>query len=143
VTVNRERVKLLVDALRSGNFTQGKRRLRNSDGRMCCLGVACEVALGHDANIVRWETDVRDDPRIYYGPVDGDTSTGSYTVLPNRVAEWYGFETADPRLKTLSGGSRNATEANDDLGWDFAEIADAFERTYLALDESETQEDPK
>lgn len=32
------------DALRSGEYKQGKNRLRTKDGRLCCLGVLCEIA---------------------------------------------------------------------------------------------------
>jgi len=32
-----------VKALRSGDYSQGKLRLENSCGDMCCLGVACRI----------------------------------------------------------------------------------------------------
>ena len=33
-----------VKALRSGEYSQGKLKLENSYGEMCCLGVACRIA---------------------------------------------------------------------------------------------------
>jgi len=32
-----------VNALRSGNYTQGRRVLRTADNEYCCLGVLCDV----------------------------------------------------------------------------------------------------
>lgn len=32
-----------IDALRSGKYLQGKRRLRGSDTNFCCLGVLCDI----------------------------------------------------------------------------------------------------
>ena len=46
--MNKENVKKWIAALRSGEFKQGKKRLRNLDTMgnktYCCLGVLCEIA---------------------------------------------------------------------------------------------------
>ena len=44
MTINTDLAKKWVAALRSGNYVQGQNRLRNSEGKYCCLGVLCEVA---------------------------------------------------------------------------------------------------
>ena len=53
MAVNKERIKLWVDALRSGDYQQGFRamsRIKTEGGDSfvnCCLGVACEVAMAN------------------------------------------------------------------------------------------------
>lgn len=86
---NKERVKLLVDALRSGDFRQARNRLRDDDDKMCCLGVACEVARISDA-VGYWSNCT-----FVSNAVSSDHSTSN---LPSGVAEWYGFSDIDPDL---------------------------------------------
>jgi hypothetical protein len=50
MAVNRERVALLVEALESGQYEQGRWSL-SKDGKFCCLGVACEVARANGLSI--------------------------------------------------------------------------------------------
>lgn len=47
-----------VDALRSGEFKQGKRFLQHKD-KYCCLGVACVIAERHGVLIDRDEIQIR------------------------------------------------------------------------------------
>lgn len=42
--LNKNVKKKWVEALRSGDFVQGTKALKN-DGKFCCLGVACEIGL--------------------------------------------------------------------------------------------------
>lgn len=123
---NKERVKLLVDALRSGDFKQARNRLRDDDNKMCCLGVACEVARISDA-VGYWSNRA-----FVLSSASYDYST---STLPSGVAEWYGFSDIDPDLDRVDtdGYSRtvSATTMNDEDQADFKTIADAFERTYL------------
>lgn len=121
MTVNKERVRLLVDALRSGEFQQGVGVLRNPDiGRYCCLGVATEVALRNG---------------LVISPLrhpDSYPWRQSHQVMCEPVAEWYGLP-ASPKLLRFAGegNPREAVIWNDELGADFQAIADGFERTYL------------
>src|SRR4051812_31133925 len=94
--INRERVKLLVDALRSGEYEQGRSYLRQDDS-FCCLGVACEVARknGLEGN---WELS-------NYGAgiqTFGNREYSSIAMLPAAVIYWYGFDGEDPRLRLTS-----------------------------------------
>jgi hypothetical protein len=41
--MNQEIKKLWIDALTSGDYQQGRLRLRTVDGRYCCLGVLCDL----------------------------------------------------------------------------------------------------
>lgn len=122
---NKERLQLLVNALRSGEYTQGKNVLAkpNIDGKMCycCLGVACKVAIDNGLEI-------EVDDSIKDAPVEFD---GDRTVLPQSVQTWYGFDRDDPELINDQQVYINATYSNDTLGYTFDQIADAFERVYL------------
>lgn len=159
MTVNKARVKLLVDALRSGEFEQGNGYLTTAGGKNCCLGVGCIVAVRSGLNLA---TDVCSDGTIAYydSTLRSQHEDYSNTYLPRVVMEWYGFESVSPTLKVTPevadalvadgrihedayerarahrGEPINAADCNDDLRMTFLEIADAFERTYL-VDEPE------
>jgi hypothetical protein len=141
VTVNRERVQLLVDALRSGGFAQGTGRLLNA-GKYCCLGVACVVAQESGLRL-RLQTDENDGDVNFGNPLDWDYDH-DYAQLPGSVKDWYGFDSIDPDLTdvltedddlpydtTEEPAIMPASTWNDDYDRDFTWIADAFERTYL------------
>lgn len=140
MSVNKERVRLWVEALRSGRFKQGHHALfRKKDDtllsvvsqgyrplspdveRYCCLGVACAVAL----------------------EIDGITPSGGYdVVLPWEVAQWFGFTsdvTRDPQDPDVVEGPIQTvlSTLNDSYNYDFNRIANAIERTYLGTNEGE------
>lgn len=121
--VNRERVQLLVDALRSGEYQQCRNSLRDQiAGSMaapkygyCCLGVATQIAVNH-------------------GAVQGNSHTWSHTGLSTAVRVWYGFDDANPAFpgqSTIDGHTLTAIYANDHARLDFQLIAGLFEDTYL------------
>lgn len=143
--VNRERVQMLVDALRSGDWEQGIQQLVVIDtlsGRKqyCCLGVAMEVAIANGCPITFED---RGDTRYYTDP----NGQGAHVVLSPAAADWYGFNSDNPNLKVRSGDLQEpegyeaefpdaivqeaATELNDDKHWNFHQIADAFQHTFL------------
>jgi hypothetical protein len=104
--VNKDRLRLWVEALRSDEYG--------------CLGVACKVAVANGLDI---------DLDTFYHSDSGQN-------LPREVSEWFGFDegVVDPEL-TLPDPEDDdhvitATEANDDLGWSFHDIADAAENRY-------------
>lgn len=53
-----------VNALRSGNYTQGKRALRTANDEYCCLGVLCDLVdssqwvLQEDSKFYAWDRDI-------------------------------------------------------------------------------------
>lgn len=121
--INKERVMLLVDALRSGKYKQGKASLgkRSQDGEEnCCLGVACEVAIENGLELDKEYTE----NIVFY---DNEA-----TILPNSVRKWYGFKDNNPEL--LTGLSyvygTPATRVNDDYGYSFEKISKLFKKTY-------------
>lgn len=121
--LNRENIRLWVDALRSGDFVQGKGSLAQ-DGKYCCLGVACEVALRNGVQM-----DVKRDTSVYY--------YDQHSVhLPPAVMEWLGITAMSPMVdyvnRTGLPQREFLTELNDLLGMPFAGIADAIEHTFLS-----------
>src|SRR5688500_15014524 len=119
---NKANMRLWVDALRSGDYKQGRHYLQ-ADGKFCCLGVACQVAVAAGVPLrVRKYAD-----RIV---VYGDCQSS----LPPEVTTWLG--TGDgfgdvPVTKWLL-----ATRANDSHGWSFERIADALDRKSTRLNSS-------
>jgi hypothetical protein len=135
--VNKERVQLLVNRLRSGQDVQGYGHLEATDDdgvvRRCCLGVACRVAMDNGLPLAV-EPLMSGDVMMF-----GSNSTSSY--LPPEVSEWFGFSTwdRDPYLSSddEAMGRRPASNFNDHTEADgsrlytFERIADLFERTYV------------
>lgn len=121
--VDKGRVRLLVDALRSGEFTQTTGTLKmvqpTGEAAHCCLGVACEVAIRNGLDIPVTFGAESDS----WGSVSFD---GELSLMPPSVYQWFGFTYGDPWLN----GSR-ATKLNDGVKWDFGMIADAFEQEFL------------
>lgn len=138
MAVNKERVRLLVDALRSGEFEQGQATLRTQADTYCCIGVACEVARRNGIGI-EWKLETRsaccdacdqgglsEVKRWFF---DGQTGAFSDTVK-----DWYGFNEVDPRL---GDGDSVLTMigANDISGMNLSEIADLIDARYLNNEE--------
>lgn len=156
MTVNKERLQLGLDTLRSGEFEQTTGALRQVFRygfdvtekvvtKYCCLGVLTEVAIRNGLTIEDFCVPCQ-------GPLDQcehSTEEGTkYTsdvwelntgTLSEPVRKWYGFENEDPgvgrRVVSVNGDNFNedirATIANDDLKWDFGQIADGFEKMHL------------
>lgn len=122
---NKERVRLLVEALRSNEYIQGMGLLHQVEtNRFCCLGVACDIAIKNGL-----ELDViHEDIKTYY---DNESEQ-----LPTSVVNWYGFSDDNPDILVPDGADKAkklpAIEANDDRSWSFTKIANGFERMYLA-----------
>lgn len=71
-----------VDALRSGEYKQGKGQLQTKSGNFCCLGVLCDLAV---------QEGVLDAPEL----IDGETFSGyryegEAALLPKSVQAWAG-----------------------------------------------------
>lgn len=138
---NRTNIRLWVDALRSGKFTQGRGVLYDRNlGRYCCLGVANVVAFeAGDVEACSWQ----------YPTFDHRYTTG---VLNVEMLQWLGIYDENPRLAEIPAegdcGIENcdycgppsttvwlaASVLNDDKGWPFDRIADAIEAKYLTDD---------
>lgn len=103
--------KMWLKALRSGDFTQGVQRLRNSTGKYCCLGVLLEV--DPEGKLVRRDRN----SKIL---VDASAIKSCWELnLPtdDTIARWGLNKAAMDQL----------AQWNDD-GYTFEEIADVIER---------------
>lgn len=125
--INRERIKLLIAALRSGKYEQGRACLKTSDGKYCCLGVACEV-FGLENNVSFQPEHAHSRNNMFLG---------SHTYLPTKVQNWFGFDTFNPRMKNpeltakYSHLGASFADSLNDHEIPFSEIADAMEIEYL------------
>jgi hypothetical protein len=112
---------LWVDALRSGNYQQGTRRLR-SENAYCCLGVLCDL-YDRDQGGPGWDE-------------EDQTYLDVELLLPREVAEWAGLipvaqpETIIPGWFAdvdLPQEDYSLSNLNDN-GSSFGEIADLIEQ---------------
>jgi hypothetical protein len=139
---NKENIRKWVEALRSGEYRQGKGHLTVLDSEeqersYCCLGVACEIS-GVTDPVEVVDSPNTGDPilswsgEFAYSPTDDEENSRFFP--PREVLDWLGLEAYNPPLTFVSDtGSQSicAAEANDTFGKSFEEIADAIERTYL------------
>lgn len=133
--MNRDRIKVWVDALRSGEFKQGMNRLRNPGSRdvgvpdmFCCLGVACEVAIRGGVPIEFTDGS----GYVQHEQENGFQYEGS---LPPLVVDWLGLtghdtEEAGDFVVGVEDGRRFLAQLND-TGWTFEQIADVIENEFL------------
>ena len=122
---------LWVDALRSGDYEQGKNKLSvwNQDGDeiFCCLGVLCDIAIksGLDIPVTDYcyeESDWLDGaPEELAGCYIYDDTT---ELLPDAVMKWAGIDTPEVRVP---GTGTSLSHLNDN-GASFEAIASVIER---------------
>lgn len=134
--MNRANMLKWVEALESGKYTQGRSRLRQPDGSLCCLGVACEAAIENGVELIRCGDDYPDYAWKGYLYKQGasvlDSEEGE---LPEPVMEWLGLGSSNPVIAygepdEAEEGEILATEANDQLNWSFKRIATAVRKHY-------------
>ena len=114
----KERRKLLVDALRSGDYIQGRDQLRTEKG-YCCLGVACDVYRQSQDQNSAWKQ-----------RNCGYSFLGAMNSLPEKVMEWFGFETDIGDYGTIDENGphvNSLTELNDFDKMSFIDIANVIE----------------
>lgn len=129
---NKDRIQELVDALRSGDFTQMRGMLGTKDSngvvKHCCLGVA-SVQAGVE---LRWRSPTSMNPFL-----EAEFDGNDIEVLSKRVRDWYGFQDSNPFLiDETSCMKRQATFFNDEMQCNFERIAQLFEDTYINEEES-------
>jgi hypothetical protein len=99
-----------VKALHSGNYKQGKGRLRSLDNTFCCLGVLCNIhAMQH--------------PKFAKKQTDADIYEGMSSFPPAIVSDW--AEIKYIKYKSLA--------YMNDVGSSFAEIANYIEKNWRNL----------
>ena len=117
-TMNPEVKAQWVEALRSGEYEQGRNELQ-LNGRFCCLGVLCDLAVKAGVCTSR-EVTTDEEVSVHYG------TFGSYSSLPEEVIEWAGLDTSNPPVRD-TGTVRTLIDLNDYFKRDFAYIADTIE----------------
>lgn len=120
--VNKEVIRKWVQALRSGEYKQGKDMLKGSDGCFCCLGVLCDLAVKEDV-IASRETDK--DGYTFFGRENEEY------VLPSDVVDWVGLDSDNPDISDTNGKRDAITFWNDTVGKSFIELADMIEKEFL------------
>jgi hypothetical protein len=121
---------LVVEALRSGEYTQTKQRLRTEEG-FCCLGVTCQVF--HEVTGRGKWIEKRDSHYPYSFEVDGYSEE---LGLPDPVRDWIGFTGGEGGYKDNGYG----LSSHNDEGDTFEKIADIIEAAPPGL--FQTEEDP-
>ena len=112
--------KIWVEALRSGDYKQGKRYLRpGGKNEFCCLGVLCNLhAIAHPAIAARQKN-----PKTYMHSDAG---------LPIRVMEWSGLTHPLGDAITLDDARDNIAWFNDGAvgtgNYTFLDLATAIEK---------------
>lgn len=139
--VNKANMRLWVEDLETTEAGQCTGALREDDKLLgpsfCCLGRAIEVYIANGGGDVEWDAD-----RKRYAS-NSDDDVVATTALLSVVAGWLGLpddlRKYDPPIASNGepGFGRDhiiASEANDDLQWDFKRIGKAI-REYYKLDE--------
>ena len=121
------RLEKWIDALRGGDYTQGRFALRcmYTDGSInsCPWGVACDLYLDENDDY-EWEnTEKNTDKALYFQPVDNvEIGDRSYLIPPRKVIEFFGFTRSN---------YMEITHMNDMAFRSFNEIADHIENNIL------------
>src|SRR5262249_13225214 len=107
-----------VAALRSGKWRQGREALQDARGRLCCLGVLCEIAV---------------EDGVIPAPEESELGTWLYGEdfehLRPSVRDWAGLSSEDPVApgNPWALAILNDVGDGDDVPWSFARIADLIE----------------
>ena len=96
-----------IAALRSGEYEQGKNKLRGSEG-FCCLGVLCDLYT-QETKMVGWEFRGYDENE--HLPQDYWYFDEESEFLPESVMEWAGLSIANPKVKV------DVTGEDDEEDW--------------------------
>lgn len=107
---------LWVEALRSGRYTQTKRRLKDNKG-YCCLGVLCEIS--NLDKFTKIENSI-ENPYLYLGNIG---------MPHDEIREWAGLKPYNPKSNLLD----KLTQLNDSEGYSFDQIADYIEVNWKDL----------
>lgn len=120
-----------VAALRSGLYQQTTRVLRDSENRMCCLGVACDLLVQEGKG--QW---YHHPPMLSYkAPPYSYVYEGQHyeTIPPKMVLRALGLDPSLCVLKDKDGMKRpvdfHLAVLNDFQRWNFKRIADYIEKT--------------
>jgi hypothetical protein len=128
--MKQEVMRIWVDALRSGEYTQGVGCLKSTSGNHCCLGVLCELYdKNNEEKLIKTEAECMVVFDKYYSK-----------LTPEKVVKWAGLHFSDgaindtPDLVMILGGPQVESLASlNDRGSSFQEIADFIEQNVERL----------
>ncbi len=109
--MNQEIKERWIEALRSGEYQQGREHLFHC-GKFCCLGVLTDLYIKEHG--LQWKQDFAD---LWSFEEEGGT------FLPRSVQDWSGILEPNPMIL-----DNFATAHNDQYAEDFATIADYIEK---------------
>lgn len=122
-----ENAKRWVEALESGEFTQGHSRLCTNGAGYCCLGVACEVYNRENPSdkLVKERSREADWITTYDGEAHG---------LPPKVQKWLGVIDSSASFKGVVVDEYTTLIGLNDSGeYDFVGIANAIRENAASL----------
>lgn len=114
----RERREKWAELLESGEFEQATGRLRNRDGDMCCLGVACEL-YRRETGRGAWVESEDGDGALAFA-LEATQDDG---ILPMEVTRWLGL---DGESGGYLQGTRSLLQDNDVKQMSFEQIAETI-----------------
>ena len=116
-------VQIWKKALRSKKYKQGKGVLKALDGKMCCLGVCCEISNVSEWNIKPCIDEESEYPN-HYKYMDGSA------FLPSEVVRWIGLKDFKGSFEGKEINDQwidSLTKLNDEAEYSFEKIADFIE----------------
>ena len=116
---------------------QGRGTLHDPDGKLCCLGVLCVLAVEAGVPV---SVDVVDENGYAGDAFIGSSDKGVVAydgctlIPPPSVLKWAGLTEgnlgADLRVKVPGTGTRTLTYVNDSMQYTFPQIADLIDAQY-------------
>lgn len=115
-----------LDALKSGEYKQGQKTLRDED-KFCCLGVACDLFAQAHRSDAKW---IKLEPHVWQfaiDPEDDDSKVSEY--LNADVKQWVGLQSisGEPSISSDSPPNLSGLAYLNDEGLTFKEIAEEIE----------------
>lgn len=127
---NQEVMQEWVAELRSGRHKQGKSHLHQTNGKKCCLGILCEIAVKHEVipppviSACERGCDCQAcfTPQVYLYEHEAQ-------MPPPKVMEWAGLHVLEMNLSPMKLATLN------DEGRPFEDIADLIEANWMQNEE--------
>lgn len=111
-----------VEVLKSGEYKQAEAFLHTTqENRFCCLGVACELFMQENPDLLKRELFEDENAFSYY--VDTVSGEAHNDVLPEVVQHWLGLGSPSG----MYGYSGNSLTNANDTGATFEQIAEIIE----------------
>ena len=123
--MNPDIAKKWAEALRSGEYQQGRGCLHPASGKFCCLGVLCDL-FRKETGVGVWQR-TEDGCSKLFDLADADENR--HGVLPRTVREWAGMRSDSGVIPRASAPPEHCVKLAvlNDEGASFSQIADIIE----------------